>query len=136
MRFTVIENSDYSKKTAYKVARTVYAETGAVSLRAVEALTSMIYNISKKYSRDIENIISDSNIFECVSVSSPHHDNMNIDANNRGLQMCVRVAERMLHNMLPDYCCGATRFHHDDNIPEWAMSRGYIADIDGLLFYS
>ena len=55
--------------------------------------------------------------------------------NNRALQMCVRVVARMMHGSLPDRCFGAIRFHHTDEMPDWATSRGYIADVDGLLFY-
>lgn len=112
------------------VARVVYAETGARSLRVVEALTSMISNCAKKYGIDICDVISNTTMFE-----SQQNKNVNIDSNARGFQMCVRTAIRMLHGNLPDMCYGATMFHRDDVLPQWAIARGYIADIDGILFY-
>ena len=44
MQLTLIKNPDETKGLAYKIARVVYAETQAASLRVVEALTSMIQN--------------------------------------------------------------------------------------------
>ncbi len=131
----VINNPDETQRTIYKIARVVYAETSGTSLRATEALTSMIKNASKKLSRSIMDVISDPEIFDSLNKNSPRHKLLDVNADNRGLQMCVRVAHRMMHGGLPDCCYGATRFHHDDIIPAWAMARGYIADIDGLLFY-
>lgn len=135
MQFQLITNPDRSKSLAYKIARVVYAETGAKSLRVVEALTSMIKNFSVASEHDMEQIISDSNVFEVLKTSSPYHERMFVAPTSCGFQMCLRVAVRMLHGMLPDCCYGATQFHHDNTIPKWATSRGYIADIDGLLFY-
>lgn len=136
MHFNLIKNPDASQRIVYRVARVVYAETGGTSLRAAEALTSMIANAAIKTKREIRDIVSDKNMFLVLNDTSSKHELLNVDAANRGLQMCCRVAERMLHGNLPDYCYGATMFHHDGVIPDWAMSRGYIADIDGLLFYA
>jgi len=27
-------------------------------------------------------------------------------------------------------------FHHANTMPDWAVARGYVADIDNLLFYA
>ncbi len=135
MYMTLIKNTDMSATLAYRVARIVFAQTGARTLLGVEALTCMIKNISEKYGTPIEDIIQDKHIFDALDDASPRHCRMTEPANSRGFQMCVRTASRMLMGGLPDICFGATKFHYSDTIPDWAMSRGYIADIDGMLFY-
>lgn len=135
MQMTLIKNTDTCVTKAYKIARVVYAETGANSLSGVEALTSMIKNLSEKSGRDIETIITDKNIFNVLENTSPRHSLLDVPANNRAFQMCVRVASRMLAGGLVDKSFGATKFHHADVMPMWAVARGYIADVDGMLFY-
>lgn len=135
MHLTLIKNTDDSKILLYKIARLVYAETDASSLAAVEALTSMIANICLKTQRDLDDIVSDKTIFGALDKKSPRHDLMLVDSQSRNFQMCLRVAQRMLNGALADSCSGATRFHHADDMPGWAMSRGYVAEIDNLLFY-
>lgn len=135
MQIACIKNPDEKQRTIYQIARVVYAETHAVSLQAVEALTSMIKNISVTSGRNISDIISDKNLFESLNPDSLNHDLLSVVANDKSFQMCVRVARRMMNGGLADCCNGATKFHHDGYIPQWATSRGYIAEIDGLLFY-
>ena len=135
MQIMLIKNPDESLRTVYQIARVVYAETHAVSLRAVEALTSMIKNFAIASGHDVSDVITDKNLFESLNKDSSNHELLSVAADNRGFQMCVRVARRMINGGLPDCCYGATKFHHDGYIPGWATSRGYIADIDGLLFY-
>lgn len=127
MQLTLIKNPDENLGAAYKIARAVYAETNASSLPVVEALTSMIQNAARAYGCACADIVRDKENF--------HAPVPDVAASNRGFQMCVRVAQRMLNGSLPDCCRGATRFHHADVMPGWATSRGYIADVDGLLFY-
>ena len=60
MQLRLIKNTDMDATLSYRVARVVYEQTGAETLRVVEALTSMIKNISDKielYTKEI-NIIS------------------------------------------------------------------------------
>ena len=135
MQLALIKNPDESKKIVYTIARIIYAETHAVSLHVVEALASMIKNFHVSSGLDFKEIVSDKDIFESLNENSENNDLLSIDANDRKFQMCLRVVSRMLQNSLPDSCCGATRFHRADRMPSWAVSRGYIADIDGLLFY-
>ena len=136
MQMDVIKNPDESQIDIYKAARVIYAESFPSTLPAVEALASMIKNIMTQSGRDLISVVSDKNIFDALDKNSPRYEYLNADAkNNRALQMCVRVVDRMVHGGLCDTCFGATRFHHADEIPDWATSRGYIADIDGLLFY-
>lgn len=137
MQLELIQNPDESKIAVYKAARVIYAETFPSSLPAVEALASMIRNIMQNTNQELKDVVSNENIFDSLKESSPRHEYINADIKTcRALQMCVRVVERMLHGGLSDACFGATRFHHADEMPEWATSRGYIADIDGLLFYT
>lgn len=135
MHLTLIHNPDTSAGLAYRVARVVYATTGATSLAVVEALTSMIKNLSDKSGVEISDLVMDGAIFDVLSPSSPRHNRMTIPVTCRAFQMCLRTARLMLSGGLGDHCNNATRFHYSDEIPAWATSRGYIADIDGLLFY-
>lgn len=135
MQLTLIQNSDQTTALAYRIARVVYAQTVASSLSVVEALTSMINNLSQRSGIPISEIITDKNIFDVLDEKSESHNLLNVYADNRAFQMCVRVATRMLSGGLCDSVFGATRFHHVSTIPVWAQSLGYIADIDGLLFY-
>ncbi len=121
---------------AYDVARIVYAETLATSLRVVEALTSMISNATKNNYHDIAKMIQDKNIFESINIESQRHKYLYVDTSRRDFQMCLRVAMRMLHGNLVDTCNRATRFHRAELMPQWANACGYVADIDGILFYA
>ena len=135
MPLTVISNPDESKRPQYTIARVLYAETGATSLRAVECLASMIANISRLSGVAPEMVVMDSNLFDVHNAASPNHQLLSVAARGRGFDMCLRVAVRLLHGTLSDQCCGATKFHHADTMPDWAVSRGYILAVDDLLFY-
>ena len=135
MTLSLIHNTDTSAGLAYKIARIVYAHTGAQSLSGVEAFTSMIKNLSDKSGVKIEELIQDKNIFDALSDVSLRHTRMHVCPNERGFKMCLRTAQRMLRGGLGDCCFGATRFHHSSEMPDWARARGYIADIDEILFY-
>ena len=136
MQMKLIRNPDELQLGAYKIARVVYAETYMPTLASVEALASMINNIVKQSNRDAVDVVTDKNIFSSLNDNSPRHKYLSVVANDRAFQMCVRVVNRMLHNTLPDSCFGATRFHRADEMPQWALARGYVADVDGLLFYN
>ncbi len=135
MELHVIKNDDTTMTMAYRVARIVYAETLAKSLRVVEAMTSMIANATVNNKISIDDFISNTNIFESLNHESTRHAYLSVDAKTPAFQMCVRVAQRMLRGNLADSCNHATIFHREDIMPQWAMSRGYVADIDGILFY-
>lgn len=135
MHLSLIKNPDESKSVLYKIARVVYAQTHAASLRLTEAMTSMIANNANASGREITDVISDATLFDVLRTDSPDNKLLLVDVNNRGFQMCLRVASRMVCGALGDCCSGATRCHRADVIPSWAMARGYIADIDGFLFY-
>lgn len=135
MELRLITNPDLSKKLTYQIARVVYAETSASSLAAVEAMVSMIKNISRTTGQEISTVVSDKNLFDVLNINSVRHSLLFVNPTCRGFQMCLRVVGRMLAGGLPDMCCGATRFHHGDVLPDWARARGYILDIDDLLFY-
>ena len=136
MYLSVICNPDEKSKEKYEIARTIYAETGAVSLRLVEAFASMISNAANICGVSEIDIVRDGNKFKSRNTTSPRHEYWNVAANSAAFQMCLRVTNQMLKRTLPDSCCGATRFHHDDELPDWAVSLGYVADVDGILFYA
>ena len=135
MQLTLIENPDNTKSVLYKLARIVYAETLASSLRITEAMASMIYNIHIKYNKSFEDIANDSILFESLNNESVRHEYLNIPISDRKLQMCLRVVQKMMRGQLRDCVLGATNFHHTDVMPQWAISRGYIAEFDDILFY-
>ena len=136
MQMEIIEAHDETITLAYAVARIVYAETLAKSLRVVEALTSMIFNAAAHDVKNIKRVISNSGIFESLRTESTRHEFLSVDASRRDFQMCLRTAKTMLHGNLPDACCHATMFHRSEFLPSWAVARGYICDIDGILFYT
>ncbi len=135
MQLYLINNPDDTQSVSYKLARIIYAETLASSLSSVEAMASMIYNIHTKYNRSFEDIAMDKNIFDVLNENSSRHEYMKVMADDKKFQMCLRVVKTMMHGNLRDYVFGATSFHHTDVIPDWAMSRGYIAEIGDILFY-
>ncbi|MBO5833958.1 MAG: hypothetical protein J6R22_03325 [Alphaproteobacteria bacterium] len=135
MQLTLISNPDASQAPAYQIARVIYAQTNARSLTLVEAFASMIANISRASGLDVLKIVSDKTIFDSLDEASVRHELLSVPANDHGFQMCLRTVSRMLAGGLPDCCFGATKFHYSDSIPDWATCRGYIADIDDVLFY-
>lgn len=136
MQLEIPEMQNETICLAYDVARVVYAETLATSLRVVEALTSMISNATKNNYHDISKMLRNKNIFESINVESQRHKYLYVDTSRRDFQMCLRVAIRMLHGNLSDECNHATMFHRANLMPQWAIARGYVADIDGILFYA
>ena len=135
MQLTLITNNDDTQVVPYKLARIIFAETDAVSLPVVEAMASMINNVHIKHNRTFESIARDNDLFECLDPKSLRHQKLTADANNKKLQMCLRVVQTMMRGNLPDSVFGATRFHHANIIPQWAMSRGYISECEDILFY-
>ena len=135
MQLTLFTNDDTSQIVSYKLARIIFAETNAASLSIVESMASMIYNIHKKYNKSFESILKDKDIFECLNPKSHRYDSLSVDADNKKFQMCLRVVKTMMHGNLSDSVFGATKFHHADIIPDWAISRGYIYECEDVLFY-
>ncbi|MBO4480638.1 MAG: hypothetical protein J5742_03390 [Alphaproteobacteria bacterium] len=136
MQLEITEMQNGTICLANAIARIVYAETLAVSLRVIEALTSMIANATLNNRHEIIKMLSDKNIFESLNTESSRHKYLSVDTSIRGFQVCVRVAIRMLHGNLDDRCNHATKFHRSELLPSWAIACGYVADIDGILFYA
>ena len=135
MQLTLIKNNDDTQIVSYKLARIIFAETDALSLQIVEAMASMINNIHIKYDKSFESIAKDNDLFECLNSKSSRNKNLNVAANDRKFQMCLRVVQTMMRGNLRDTVFGATKFHHANVIPDWAMSRGYISECEDILFY-
>lgn len=135
MQLTLIKNPDESKIVLYKITRIIYAETQNLSLRAIESLASMILNLCSQLKCNFADFIDNKNIFESLNKSSVRHKNLFVDADDKKFQICLRTALRMMNGQLPDCCSGAVRFHNIDSMPDWAVSLGYIAEVDDLLFY-
>lgn len=135
MQLHIISNPDARRATEYKIARAIYAETGATSLRVVEAMASMIANMARLSQRAPHDIVADADIFESMNPESVRHHLLTVPVNDRGFEMCLRVTQKMLRGNLADACCGASRFHREDMMPSWSTSRGYIAEIDNIFFY-
>ena len=126
--------NDFAQNT-YQIARVVFAETCAKSLRVVEALASMIANGARKSNQSELDFVMRSGLFESLDDASSHHGLLTINPNARTFQMCLRVVDKMLKHNLDDTCCGATKFHRDEFNPDWSRARGYILEVDGLFFY-
>ena len=135
MQLVLIKNPDDTQIVPYKLARIVFAETRGTSLQLTEAMASMIYNIHIKYNKSFMDIANDKNIFDVLDEKSERHQYMQVDINNRNFLMCLRVIKTMMRGNLPDSVFGATKFHHADIIPQWAIARGYIAECEDILFY-
>ena len=135
MQLNLITNNDDTQIVSYKLARIIFAETDALSLQIVEAMASMINNIHIKYDKSFESIAKDDDLFECLNSKSSRNKNLNVAANDRKFQMCLRVVQTMMRGNLQDTVFGATKFHHANIIPQWAMSRGYISECEDILFY-
>jgi hypothetical protein len=135
MHLKLIKNNDDAKITLYKLARIIYAETRASSLTAVESLASMISNRCLKMYKSLADISADAELFESLNKNSARHDMLLVSADSPGFQMCLRTVQKMINGNLPDSVFGATQFHRIEFLPDWAVSRGYIAECDGMLFY-
>lgn len=135
MQLTLINNNDDTQIVSYKLARIIFAETDGKSLPIVEAMASMINNIHIKHNKSFESISKDTDLFECLNSKSSRHQKLRIDAQNRKFQMCLRAVKTMMRGNLPDSVFGATKFHHANVIPDWAMARGYISECEDILFY-
>ena len=122
-------NNDDQSIAEHRLARCVYAETLASSLPAVEALCVMARNTG----RPIGEIADDEDVFESLNPDSARHEYLLVKYDNPGFQMCLRTVKKI--NSIQDKIMGVTRFHRDDMLPEWAVSMGSVAEIDGLLFY-
>jgi len=135
MQLTLIKNPDDTLCVSYQLARIVFAETRGASLQITEAMASMIYNIHVKYNKSFQDIAKDKNIFDVLDKKSERHQYLHVDAGDRKFQMCLRTVKKMMHGNLPDSVFGATRFHHSNVIPDWAIARGYISECEDILFY-
>ena len=135
MQLTLIKNNDDTQIVSYKLARIIFAETDAISLSIVEAMASMINNIHIKHNKSFESISKDSVLFECLNPKSLRYKNLSVDTRDRKFQMCLRTVKTMMRGNLRDTVFSATKFHHANIIPDWAMARGYIAECEDILFY-
>lgn len=135
MQLTLIQHQNDFERDVYKIARVIYAETAAQSLRVVEALAAMIANGAHANNQSELDFVMKSGLFESLDKKSLHHDLFRVNPNARTFQMCLRVTDKMLKHNLEDCCFGATKFHRTENNPSWAYGRGYILELDGLLFY-
>lgn len=135
MQLSLITTPDNTQAVLYKLARIVYAETLATSLRKVEMMSSLIYNVHVKYQKSFDEIANDKNLFECLDENSERNKFLYPEINTKKFQMCLRVVNDMRHGHLPDYVYGATKFHHTNVMPDWARARGYIEEYEDILFY-
>ncbi len=135
MQLTLIKHQNDFARDVYKIARVIYAETCGQSLRVVEALAAMIANGARAHNQTELDFVMKSGLFESLDKKSTHHDLLTVNPNARTFQMCLRVTDKMLKHSLEDCCFGATKFHRTELNPNWSVARGYILELDGLLFY-
>jgi len=113
-----------------QLARCIYAETRGESLAECEALCVMVRNAN----RPLDEIAADESVFEVLNKNSERRGLLAVDDDDAGFQICLRTVRRM--KILPDKIFGATRFHRDGALPDWAVSIGHIAQVGNLLFYA
>jgi len=135
MQLTLIKHQNNFSRDVYKIARVIYAETCAQSLRVVESLAAMISNGARANNQSELDFVMQSGLFESLNKNSTHHDLLKVNTDARTFQMCLRVTDKMLKHNLEDCCFGATKFHRVEFNPDWAFGRGYILEMDGLFFY-
>ena len=70
MQLELVNAANEFTSLANVVADTVYAETGAKSLRVVEAMCSMIYNAADQKAENIKRVISDSKLFTHIQTKA------------------------------------------------------------------
>ena len=136
MQLQLIHNNDTASITAYKVARAIYAETHGENLPAVEALCSMVANLCFTTKRQLSDIVDDPKIFESANAESSRYKDRMTDSALPRFQICLRTVRRMMNGQIPDMVRGAKRFHRATELPEWAVSAGYIAEVGDLFFYN
>jgi hypothetical protein len=135
MQLQLLKNNDNVSIVAHKVARAIYAETYGAHLPAIEALASMVTNICLHTKRDLSDIVDDPMIFESANKNSARYKDRLADAARPQFQICLRAAKRMMNGQIPDIVMGAKRFHRAEDLPEWATSVGYVAEVGDLFFY-
>jgi hypothetical protein len=124
-------NDDLKSIAEHRLARCVYAETLGSSLLAVESLCVMIENAN----RPVGEIAEDEEVFESLKRNSGRHKHLLVNHDDPKFQMCLRAVKKIRRGVLTDNIFGATRFHRSDVMPDWAVSVGSVAEIDGLSFY-
>jgi len=135
VQLMLFENDNVEKIATDKLARIIYAETGARSLRSAEALAVMTMNLCAKSGRHLSEIVSDKTVFESLDQDSARHQDLFVNSARPDFQMCLRVARRAMAGLLADTVMMGTRFHRASEMPDWAISEGYVAEIDNLFFY-
>ena len=71
MQLNLIKHTDdVFARDVYKIARVIYAETCAQSLRVVEALASMISNGARASGQSELDFVMKSGLFECLDKKS------------------------------------------------------------------
>ena len=151
-------------RAAETLALTLWAEAATRSVRAIEAVASLVVNRARLAARDpgacarfapgrgLESVPGADRLglwplllgrvcrapflFACWNPRHPRHTTLGeAPAGDPALAICRRIAARAASGALPDPTEGATHCHDAAILPGWAIGRVPTAEIGGLLFY-
>jgi N-acetylmuramoyl-L-alanine amidase len=126
-------------------ALTLWTEAGTRSVRAIEALASVVMNRvrraeageSERWGRGVSGVCRAPFQYSCWNPRHPRHLLLLAPPlGDPGLAMCRRIAARALAGLLADPTRGATHHHAEEELPAWAVARTPCAELGGFLFYS
>lgn len=128
------------------LARTLWAELPDGSPRAREALAALILNRARlaarsqaaalRWGRTVPTICRAPFQFRAWQPRRPEHLRaLRPDLDDPDWQACRRIASRALAGAIADPTGGATHYHREAELPEWAKGRSSTAEVAGLVFY-
>jgi N-acetylmuramoyl-L-alanine amidase len=124
------------------LARTLWGEARADSLRAKEALAALIVNRTRHaksmdghywWGNSIEEICRRPGQFPCWGQPDRL---LAATMQDRAFRIAVRTARRAVAGFLADPTCGATHWHRRTELPLWTRGRFPTAEIGQFLFYN
>jgi len=126
-------------------ALTLWAEAGTRSVRAIEALASVVMNRVRRaeageaarWGRGVAGVCRAPFQYSCWNPRHPRHLMvLAAPPGDPALAMCRRIATRAMAGLLADPTFGATHHHAEEDLPGWAIARTPCAELGGFLFYA
>ncbi len=127
------------------LARTLYAEAGDLTVRAIEGLAALVLTRARlaaepggprHWGQGVAGVCRAPFQFPCWNPRHPRHARLVAPGEGAAaLAVCRRVALRAIAGVLPDPTGGATHWHRSEDLPGWAIARVPVAEIGGLSFH-
>ena len=126
-------------------ALTLWAEAGTRSVRAIEALASVVMNRVRRaeageaarWGRGVAGVCRAPFQYSCWNSRHPRHLLvLAAPPGDPALALCRRSATRAMAGLLADPTFGATHHHAEEDLPGWAIARTPCAELGGFLFYA